>query len=835
MGKTRVGGMIIVLVVLTASLMTSVLAAAPAVQQLPDDADVSDDFEQAALPDAAGVESQGRDSGRPVELRVEDVPASGNAPDSETRLQDTSASVQLVLDDGQVDRNVGVVQSPTNTSVQFLWLNRFTPGTAQLPLRLNQIHVFFDETTDATQPGAKPGDRIDLVVYHDVDANPANGATLLATFKEAVQVADGVNWSVYDLDPPVDVLGTGDVLIGAIPRFIESGVTQKTYPAALDNDTTQRRSWIAWWDGADPPDPAVLPSDDTFALVDNLGSPGNWMIRGFGETISPPPVHVYLPVVAATVVLPDEYEPNDHWSAAYGPLDSGHTYQALPDDTDDYYYFELATRAAVSVQVNDFAPTSSNGTVMLYGPAVGDQLGKLIQYYGIPGHSSMSLGPHELDPGKYYIRVYTVEGHYSWNQLYSLTVTSTVGCPPGTLTPDDPRYYQQWGMDKINAPRAWYCGFQGSSDVVVAVIDSGVDMDHPEFTGKLVAGKDWANDDNWPDDDHGHGTHVAGIVGAIGNNGAGVAGVAWNTRIMPLKTLDADGSGWVSWSIQAVLWAADNGADVINMSLGSTYRSDAFQQAVNYAHGKGVLVVASAGNCGDGAYTTNGCDYQDQPSYPGAYDNVVAVASTAADNTRSSFSTRGSYVDVAAPGSEIYSTFLVDAFGGYREMSGTSQASPHVAGLAALIKAAQPALTPAQITSAVQNSAVDLGLPGKDDQFGWGLINAAAALGADSSAGASTDTVRNSPGITPKPLTQESGAEIAPGVVLARFRSQVSVEDASGVLANLDQTIQVASSVPQIELLILSVPVGSEWDVIESLRALPQVEYAEPDLLVHIH
>ena len=412
-------------------------------------------------------------------------------------------------------------------------------------------------------------------------------------------------------------------------------------------------------------------------------------------------------------------------------------------------------------------------------------------------------------------------------------ISNNIVCPPGTLTPNDPGYGLQWGMNKINAPRAWFCDFQGSGDVVVAVIDTGVDMDHPEFVQKLVSGWDWANDDGWPDDDHGHGSHVAGIVGAIGNNGIGVAGVAWDTRIMPLKTLSADGSGYTSWSASAVTWAADHGADVINMSLGSVNQLQSYQDAVNYAHSQGVLVVASAGNCGDQWYPYNGCDYQDQPSYPGAYNNVMAVGSTTQLDGQSSFSTQGTYVDIAAPGSDIYST---EKNGGYGTHSGTSQASPHVAGLAALVKAAYPSYTPDQIAAVIQGSAVDLGSAGWDIQFGHGRIDAAAALSLSTTAGSGArDVARpDEMQLEVAPLSRESDVEFAPGVVLVKFRPEVSTLAASRALAALDQEVQVSATIPQIELLKLSVPRGSEWDVIESLQALPQVEYAEPDLVIHV-
>jgi hypothetical protein len=628
------------------------------------------------------------------------VPASAAAKSGALLPAQANAQITMTLDDGSAEDNLGVTQGDSGPSIQFIWFNRFTPNATDFPFNLNQIQVFFDGTAN----GASPGDAIDLVVYQDADANPANGAELLATYGTTVKVADGANWSVYDLNPPLRVSGPGDVLIGVINRFVETGVTPESYPAALDLDASQGRSWIGWWESADPPDPATLPSNAVFTDLDSAGYPGNWMIRGFGETID--------------------------WSSR----------SHLP-----------------------------------------------------------------------------------------LLVAGAGGCPAGTLSPNDPSFHLQWGMSKIDGPRAWFCGYQGDDDIVVAVIDTGVDMDHPEFAGKLVPGRDFANGDNWPDDDHGHGTNVAGIIGALGNNTTGVAGVAWYTSIMPLKTLRGDGFGYTSWSLSAVAFAVDNGAHIINMSLGGVDSSQAFQNAINDAYAEGILVIAAAGNCGDQYYGLNGCSYQDQPSYPGAYDHVVAVASTTSSDQQSSFSTQGAYVDIAAPGSYIYST---DADGGYRSMSGTSQATPHVAGLAALVKGAYPDLSPDQIADAMQDSAVDLGTAGKDIRFGWGRIDAPAALtlaarGFISASDGSVDLSVAQP-------MENRDAEIAPGVVLAKFRPGVSVQSLSDVLANVDPNIRVESSIEPFGIMKLSVPVGGEWSVVDALRADPQIEYAEPDTVLRI-
>jgi len=294
------------------------------------------------------------------------------------------------------------------------------------------------------------------------------------------------------------------------------------------------------------------------------------------------------------------------------------------------------------------------------------------------------------------------------------------------LVPDDPYYGSyQWPHPLINSPLAWDIT-TGSSAVTVAVVDTGVDIDHPELQAILTAGYDYVNDDGSPDDDHGHGTHVAGIVAAIGNNHQGIAGMGWQTRIMPLKVLDHLGYGDTADTSTAIVDAVNNGADIVNVSLGGVEGTQTLYNAVKYAHNHGVLVVASAGNCGGTNYSLNGCTYQDQPVYPAAYDTeVFAVAATTSADSQALFSNRGDYIDIAAPGQFIYSTVRNNS---YASVSGTSQAAPHVAGLAALLLAEGPTLTPAELQAHIEAGAVDLGSTGWDPDFGGGRIDALEAL-----------------------------------------------------------------------------------------------------------
>ncbi|MCJ7552189.1 MAG: S8 family peptidase, partial [Anaerolineae bacterium] len=293
------------------------------------------------------------------------------------------------------------------------------------------------------------------------------------------------------------------------------------------------------------------------------------------------------------------------------------------------------------------------------------------------------------------------------------------------LTPDDTYYDQQWSHTMINSPAAWDLT-TGSGAVTVAVIDTGVDLQNAELQGRLTAGWDYVNDDDDPDDDHWHGTHVAGVIAATGNNHQGIAGMAWQTLIMPMKVLDNTGSGTDADTAKAITDAVDNGADIINISLGGVDGSQTLYNAVKYAYNHGVLVVASGGNCGDVNYERNGCSSENQTIYPAAYDTeVFAVAATSDYDVVATFSNRGDYIDVAAPGTDIYSTVLNN---GFWWASGTSQAAPHVSGLAALLLAIDPTLTAQEIQTHIETASVDLGTPDWDPAYGAGRIDAYAAL-----------------------------------------------------------------------------------------------------------
>ncbi len=284
--------------------------------------------------------------------------------------------------------------------------------------------------------------------------------------------------------------------------------------------------------------------------------------------------------------------------------------------------------------------------------------------------------------------------------------------------PNDPNLSRQWAIEAMGLPYAWD-KTTGSSRVTVAVIDTGVQADHPDLAGNIASGHDFYNNTSRVTDHNGHGTHVAGIIGAVTNNSLGISGINWDVSIMALKAADDSGAGYLSLSeiIEALHYAADNGADVVNMSFqigGASSGEDFFmEQAIEYAYNKGVTMIAAAGNEGQGWL-----------AYPARHSKVIAVSAIGPDLNRASWSNYGSSIDVAAPGDSIVSTWPMNTFA---SASGTSMAAPQVAGVAALL-IAQGVRGPENIRRILHNTAMDLGTPGYDDAYGWGLVNAHAAV-----------------------------------------------------------------------------------------------------------
>jgi subtilisin family serine protease len=279
--------------------------------------------------------------------------------------------------------------------------------------------------------------------------------------------------------------------------------------------------------------------------------------------------------------------------------------------------------------------------------------------------------------------------------------------------PNDPSYGAQWHLRKIAAPQAWNLT-TGSDTTVVAVVDSGVFSPHADLSAKLVPGWNFVLSSDDTTDVLGHGTAVAGTVAAETNNGIGVAGVNWSTRIMPLVVVDTGDFAAYSDIAAAIQYAADHDVRIINVSIGGTNPSTALQDAVDYAWDKGAVVFASAMN-----------DSSPTPTYPAGCTHVVAVSATDANDRLTSFSNYGSWIGLAAPGTNILTTTMG---GGYAYWNGTSFSAPIVAGVAALVLAVKPQLTAAGLVDLLRETADDLGTPGFDGSFGWGRVNAYRAV-----------------------------------------------------------------------------------------------------------
>lgn len=271
------------------------------------------------------------------------------------------------------------------------------------------------------------------------------------------------------------------------------------------------------------------------------------------------------------------------------------------------------------------------------------------------------------------------------------------------FVPNDPLFKQQWGLRKPGYPGAWNRA-QGER-VKVGIVDSGIASRHPDLRWKIDGQADFVNKDRRADDRVGHGTHVAGIIAARTDNRTGIAGGCPRCRLLVAKSVGANG-GYDSDIARGITWAAKRGARVINLSLGGPGNSAVLKRAVNRALKRGVVVVSAVGN-----------ENTSRKSYPAAYRGVIGVAATTAADKRARFSNFGGWVDVAAPGTRILSTY---PGGRYRRFSGTSMASPHVAALAGLL--AGQGLSKEQIRYRILSTAKDLGRKGRDPYFGAGRI-----------------------------------------------------------------------------------------------------------------
>ncbi|HEX6475485.1 MAG TPA: S8 family serine peptidase, partial [Candidatus Limnocylindria bacterium] len=282
-----------------------------------------------------------------------------------------------------------------------------------------------------------------------------------------------------------------------------------------------------------------------------------------------------------------------------------------------------------------------------------------------------------------------------WARMAEVLRVEADGLLRTDWTPPDPMWGNQLEQRLVRAPMAWDLE-RGERSTIVAVVDTGVQLNHPDLSLRLVQGRDFVNNDARPADDNGHGTSVAGVIAATANS-VGVAGLCMKCRIMPIKALAANGTGFWTVAAKAIVWAADHGADVINMSFGGPTGLGALQDAIRYARAKGAVVIGSAGNYGTTA-----------PFYPGAYPEVFSVAASTAFDLRYDWSNSStSWVEVAAPGCTWTSKWHAP----YGTFCGTSAAAPVVSGIAGLVRSARPGLSRSQVESILKAATVEVPFP----------------------------------------------------------------------------------------------------------------------------
>ena len=375
-----------------------------------------------------------------------------------------------------------------------------------------------------------------------------------------------------------------------------------------------------------------------------------------------------------------------------------------------------------------------------------------------------------------------VSSRHRRSRLLTVLVLALLAVPVlAQAATEDPYRPQQYGLDQIHASRAW--SVSEGTGVVIAIIDSGVDLSHPDLVDRLdrdaaghVIGRDFVGHDDDPQDENGHGTMVAGIAAATTGNGLGIASVAPSARIMPVRVLDSDGAGRSSDVDAGIRWAVDHGASVINLSLESvsplpgSVVPQAPSSAVQYAWDHGAVVIAAAGN--------SGSPFTDYP----ASSPVLVVGATNRDGSRANFSDTGRTDAVMAPGVDIVSTWWCapddQRCGGqvhtYGEADGTSFAAPFVSGIAALLRASGD--DNQQTVHRIRATAHDLGAAGRDAETGYGLVDAAAAVGLAEPAPSPTVSTRPSPTPSPSPSPSPSPdattASASPGPTAAPTPTQ---------------------------------------------------------------
>jgi len=349
-----------------------------------------------------------------------------------------------------------------------------------------------------------------------------------------------------------------------------------------------------------------------------------------------------------------------------------------------------------------------------------------------PEKINVIIGFH-AEPNTALIKAHNGEVKNIMPQIHAVTATIPVTAIRALQNNPNVRYVEEdkyvqllqaqdvpWGVDRVDADMVW-SSYTGTG-VTIAICDTGIDYNHPDLAANCLPGASFVDyTPDWMDDD-GHGTHCAGIAAAV-NNDIGVVGVAPDANLLPVKVLNQDGGAFLSWIADGIIWAANKSADVISLSIGYGSHVESWQDACDYAYAKGCVVVAAAGNAGHPRKTD-----RDNVDYPARYDSVIAVAATTSSDTRASFSSTGPDVELAAPGSYIYSTIWDDS---YAYMSGTSMSCPHVAGVAALV--IESGINGnVNVRQRMIDTAEDLGTSGRDWLFGYGIVDAEAAVGGGS-------------------------------------------------------------------------------------------------------
>ena len=344
-----------------------------------------------------------------------------------------------------------------------------------------------------------------------------------------------------------------------------------------------------------------------------------------------------------------------------------------------------------------------------------------------PEKINVIIGFYE-EPDTALIKAYNGKIRNTLHQIHTVTATIpetaiiALQNNPNVRYVEEDKYVQlvseqpiPWGVDRIDAEQVWPSNT--GSGIYIAIVDTGIDYDHPDLDDNYAFGESFVDYTNDPMDDNGHGTHCAGIAAAE-NNDIGVVGVAPGAKLIAAKVLNANGGALLSWIADGITWAADNGADVISLSIGYDQHVQSWQDACDYAYyTKGVVVVAAAGNSG------NPSGKGDNVEYPGRYDSTIAVSATDSSDKRARWSSTGPDVELAAPGVNIYSTLWDNTYG-YK--SGTSMSCPHVAGVAALV-IASGVTNNVEARNKMISTAEDLGVSGGDTWYGYGLVDAEAA------------------------------------------------------------------------------------------------------------